>query len=117
MNISYEEIDDWQDEAIEDEIMTKEEFFFFVARGAQFVKADFEEKRTPVLVHCLAGQNRSASVIVGYLSCFGKKKKSIEEAIETVETANRKRDAYTLTQASYREALPDFPSWVAENNL
>jgi protein-tyrosine phosphatase len=115
--MTYEEIDDWQDEAIEDEIMTKEEFFYFVARGAQFVRAAFEEKRTPVLVHCLAGQNRSASVIVGYLSSFGKKKKPLEDVLDIVETANRKRNAYTLTQVSYKEALVDFPTWIEENKI
>jgi protein-tyrosine phosphatase len=68
-----------------------------------------------ILVHCLAGQNRSAACIVAYLSAFSKKPLSVAQAIETIEKANQKRNALALTQISYREALLDFPEWANTN--
>ena len=57
----------------------------------------------PVLVHCGAGQNRSAAVVVAHLMTRRRGRRlRFAEAVALVERANERREARTLTNALFR---------------
>lgn len=48
-----------------------------------FINEVIEEKKGRILVHCLAGQSRSATIIIAFLIKF--KKMTFEEALKMVQ--------------------------------
>ena len=71
---------------------------------AQFSKGIrvLTERKSPILVHCAAGINRSATLIALYLISTGW---TPEQAIAALEQANKRRGVPLLTNQSFRRLI------------
>ena len=88
----------------------KAEAEFFIRTGALLldnalreVQAQSSERQPMVLVHCRAGMNRSASVIVAY--AVGRNKQSAKEVIDYIRAQNSKRLRVDPAQAALTNPL------------
>lgn len=81
--------------------------------GSPQNKKSKQRRSNSVIVNCFAGVNRSAAVIVAYLSTRKRNPMAVGKAIAVVEVANSKRpdNCPCLTNQTFRRGLALFPDW------